>query len=101
MGWVFFLELHNVGGGGAVGGNPGVLRVGSLWEAGEEGAGGKIPKGTGAGRNKKKICNIVQCFAVGKAHRGGNHCGRGWEPRVHGKRSQNFLLTTGNSIQSK
>ena len=58
---------------GTGGGNPGVMGVGSLRWAGEEGVGGGIPtgagdgipKGAGAGRNKKKnrntdwaICNI-------------------------------------------
>ena len=32
----------------------------------------------GAGRNNTQYC------AVGKAHRGGNRYGRGWEPGVHG-----------------
>ena len=35
------------------GGNSGVMRVGRLWEAGEERAGDWIPKGVGAGRNRK------------------------------------------------
>ena len=52
--------------------------------------GGGKHKGAGTVRNGGKVCNIVQYFAIGKAHRGGNCCGRGWELEVHGMESRNF-----------
>ena len=45
------------------------MTKGSLWKAGEEGAGGGISK-VGTGRNGKTFLNIAQYFATGKAHRG-------------------------------
>ena len=57
-----------------MGGDPRVMRAGSAREAGEEGAGDRISKGVGAGRNrKKKLLNIAQFFATENAHSGGNH----------------------------
>ena len=53
--------------------NPGVTGAGSLWEAGEERVGDGISEEVGAGRNRNKFRNIVQFFAIEKAHRGGNH----------------------------
>ena len=56
----------------------------SLREAGEEGAEGGISKEGGSGRNGKHFATFEQYFAIGKAHRGGNCYGRGWEPGVQG-----------------
>ena len=73
------------GGGGCTGGgNPGVMREGGLREAEEEGAGGGISMGggEGSGRNGKIFATLAQCFAIGKAHRGGNCYGRGRERGV-------------------
>ena len=52
---------------GQGGSSPGVMGVGSLREAGEEG----YQKGVGAGRNGKNFATLAQYFAIGKAHRGG------------------------------
>ena len=60
------------------------MEAGSLREAGEEGAEGGISKGGGAGRNGKHFATYAQYFAIGKAHRGGNCYGRGWEPGMQG-----------------
>ena len=38
----------------------------------------------------KNFFNNVQYFAMVKAHRGGNHYGRGREPRIHGTGSGKF-----------
>ena len=71
------------GGGCTEGANPGVMREGSLREAGEEGDGGGISMGGGgSGRNGKIFATLAQYFAIGKAHRGGNCYGRGREPGV-------------------
>jgi len=32
--------------------------VGIIWEVGKEGAGGRIPKVMGNGKNRGKLCNI-------------------------------------------
>ena len=60
------------------------MGVGSLREAGGEGAEGGIPKGVGAGRNGKNFATLARYFAIGKAHRGRNCYGRGREPGVQG-----------------
>ena len=39
----------------------------------EEGTRVGIPKGAGAGRNRKTFRSIAQYFAIGKVHTGGNH----------------------------
>ena len=39
----------------------------------EERMGDGIPKGVGARRNRKKICNSAQFLAIEKAHRCRNH----------------------------
>ena len=50
-----------------------------------------MPKGVGAGRNRKiKYHNIAQYFAIEKAHRCGNHYERGWELRVCGTGREKF-----------
>jgi len=41
-----------------------------LWEVGVEGAGSEIPKVVGSGRNRGKLCNIAQRFAIEKVQRG-------------------------------
>ena len=71
-------------GGGQGGESPGVLGAGGLREAGEEGAGGGISKGAGAGRNGKNFATLAQYFAVGKVRGGGSRYGRGREPGVQG-----------------
>ena len=71
-------------GGEQGGGNPGVMGVGSLREAGEEGAGSKISKVGWSQEKWEKFHNIGTIFSTGKAHRGGNCYGRGREPGVQG-----------------
>ena len=39
---------------------PGEKGAGGVWEAGEEGAGSRIPKVAGSGRKREKLRNIVQ-----------------------------------------
>ena len=46
--------------------------MGSLREGEKERVGGGIPRGVGAGRNKKKFGDIAERFAVEKAHRDRN-----------------------------
>ena len=48
-----FIHLRITWRGTGEGGNPGVMGVGSLREAGEKRAGDGIPKGAGAGRKRK------------------------------------------------
>ena len=75
--------------GGGGGGNPGVMGAGSLWEAGEEGAGGGISKRGGSQEKWEKFCNICTIFCNRKSTRrqeplrkgagtGSAGCGR-WE----------------------
>ena len=71
-------------GGGQGGGNPGVMGVGGLREAGEEGAGSGISKRGGAGRNGKNFATLAQYFAIGKVRGGRSRYGRGRDPRVQG-----------------
>ena len=61
------------GGGGTGDGNPGVHVNGaeSIWEAGDEMVGSKIPKVAGTRRNR-----IAEYFAIEKAQRGRNQNGR-------------------------
>ena len=83
------VEYH----GGEQGRKPVVMGVGSLWEAGEERVGDGIPKGVGVGRKLgRHFCNTVQYFTVGKAPRGKNHYGKGWELIVHGTGSGKFSI---------
>ena len=79
-----------VGGGGQGGRNAGVMGARSLWEAREDGVGGGPPKRAGAWGNGKNYATLAQYFAIGKAHRGGNRYGRGWEPGVQGAGSRKF-----------
>ena len=58
------------GGGGQGGGRPGEKGVGGVREAGEEGAGSRIPKVAGSGRKREKLYNIVQYFAIEERQRG-------------------------------
>jgi len=44
---------------------------GSVWEAGEEGARSWIPKVAGSGREREKLRDIAQCFAIEIMQRGG------------------------------
>ena len=62
-------------------------------EAGEESVGDGIPKGWESGEMGNEFCNIAQYFAIEKAHRGGNHKGRGREPGVQGTGSGKFRLS--------
>ena len=48
------------------------------------------PRGQELGETGNEFCNIVQYFAIGKAHRGGDHQGRGREPGVQGAGSGKF-----------
>ena len=74
------LYEHNVksnqivlwGGGGRGGGRPGEKGAGGVREAGEEGAGSRIPKVAGSGRKRGELRNIAQCFAIEKMQRGGS-----------------------------
>ena len=54
------------------GSSPGEKGAGGVQEAGEEVAGSRITKVAGSGREREKLCNIVQYFAVEKIHRGGS-----------------------------
>ena len=56
------LILLCVGGGCTGGGNPGVMREGSLREAGEEGDGGGISKAGGGGKKWENFRNIGKIF---------------------------------------
>ena len=73
----FSEKFSHLSGGGKGSGKPEVMGVGSLREVGEERVGDGIPKGAGARRNRNEFCNIAQYFAIEKAHKGGNHYGRG------------------------
>ena len=54
-----------------------------LQGVGEERAGSRIPKVTGIWRNKKKICNVSQYFAIDKVEAGKlNRRGGNWEFKV-------------------
>ena len=57
---------------GTGGGRPGEKGVGGEREAGEEGAGSRIPKVAESGRKRGKLHNIVQYFAIEKMQRGGS-----------------------------
>ena len=46
--------------------------MGGVQEAGEEGAGSRIPKVVGSGRKRDKLCSIAQYFAIEKTQRGGS-----------------------------
>ena len=59
-------------GGGQGGGRPGEKGAGGVQEAGEEGAGSRIPKVAGSGRKREKLCNVAQYFAIEKMQRGGS-----------------------------
>ena len=59
-------------GGGQGGGRLGETGVGGVREAGEEGAGSRIPKVAESGREREKLCNIAQYFAIEKMQRGGS-----------------------------
>ena len=52
--------------GGTGGGKPGEKGAGGVREAGEEGAGSRIPKVAGSGRKREKLRNIAQYFAIAK-----------------------------------
>ena len=73
-------------GGGQGGGNPGVVAAGSVREAREERAEDATgyPRGWESGEIGTEFRNNAQYFAIEKAHRGGNHKVRGWEPGVQG-----------------
>ena len=58
------------------------------------------PRGVGAGRNGKNFATLAQYFAIGKAHRGGNHYGREWEPGVQGAGGGKFRLPSPPPKQS-
>jgi len=58
--------------------------------AGEEGAGGGIPKVAGSGRKREQLCNIVQQFATEKIQRGGSQQIQGGEPVLKGMGSGRF-----------
>jgi len=51
--------------------------VGGVREAGEDGAGSRIPIVAGSGRKREKLCNIVQKNAIKKMQRGGSQQIRG------------------------
>ena len=77
------------------GGNAGVVAAGaagSVREAREERAEDATgyPRGWESGEIGNEFRNIAQYFAIEKAHRGGNHKGRGWEPGVQGTGSGKF-----------
>ena len=72
------------------GANPRVMGVGSQWQEGEERAGDRIPKARKPGEIGNKCCNIVQFFAIDKAHRGKDHQGRQRQPGVKGMGSRKF-----------
>ena len=59
-------------GGGQGGGRPGEKGAGGVREAGEEGAGSRIPKVAGSGRKREKLRNIAQYFAIEKMQRDGS-----------------------------
>ena len=61
----------NFGGGGQGGRRPGEKGAGGVWEAGEEGAGSRVPKVAGSGRKRENLCNIVQYFAIKKCKEAG------------------------------
>ena len=50
---------------------------GDVREVGEERAGSGILKVAGSGRNRKKLRNIAQCFAIEKEQRGGRQQKKG------------------------
>ena len=62
------------GGGNRGAGDREKKGAGGVREAGEEGAGSGIPKVAGSGRKreKEKLCNIAQYFAIEKMQRGGS-----------------------------
>ena len=65
--------VKTVGGGGQGGGNLGVMGLGRVREAGEEGAGDRIPKGAGVGRNRNWILQQKKYTEAGTTkERGGN-----------------------------
>ena len=58
--------------GGTGGSRPREKGVGGVQEVGEEGAGSNITNVAGSGREREKLCNIVQYFAIEKMHGGGS-----------------------------
>ena len=62
---------YKVGGTGG-GGRLGEKGAAGVREAGEEGAGSRIPKVAGNGRKREKLCNIAQHFGMEKMQRGGS-----------------------------
>ena len=83
-----------LGGGGGTGGRrPGGKGAGGVREAGEEGAGSGIPKVAGSGRKReKKLCNIVQYFAIEKMQRGGSQKIQGGKREVQTPLSSPHML---------
>ena len=61
------LGLMGYSRGGQEGGSPGVVGAGGLWEAGEEGAGGRISKRGGSREKWEKFHNIGTIFCNGKS----------------------------------
>ena len=71
----------------------GVSRAGGVRDTGEEGAGSGIPKVMGRGKNRRKLRNIAQYFAIGKTQRGGSQQKQGGNrDSRYGKRPAYWLL---------